>query len=46
MSNVAKQLTSLGGFLAWECDQSERYEYAGGVITMMTEDRRHMARSR
>jgi len=36
MSNVAKQLMSLDEFLAWERDQPERYEFAGGVITMMT----------
>jgi Uma2 family endonuclease len=29
-------LMSLDEFLAWERDQPERYEYAGGVITMMT----------
>ncbi len=27
---------SLEEFLAWEREQPERYEYAGGVITMMT----------
>jgi Uma2 family endonuclease len=36
MSNVAEQLMSLDEFLAWERDQPERYEYAGGVITMIT----------
>jgi Uma2 family endonuclease len=36
MSNVAEQLMSLDEFLAWERDQPERYEYAGGVVTMMT----------
>jgi Uma2 family endonuclease len=36
MSNVAEQPMSLGEFLAWERDQPERYEYAGGVVTMMT----------
>jgi Uma2 family endonuclease len=36
MSNAAEQLMSLDEFLAWERDQSERYEYAGGVITMIT----------
>ena len=36
MTNVAKQLVSLDDFLAWERDQPEKYEYAGGVITMMT----------
>ncbi len=36
MSNVAEQLMSLDEFFAWERDQPERYEYAGGVITMMT----------
>src|SRR5438128_11972658 len=36
MSNVAEKLMSLDEFLAWERDQSEKHEYAGGVITMMT----------
>ena len=36
MPNVAEQLTSLDEFVAWERDQPERYEYAGGVITMVT----------
>jgi Uma2 family endonuclease len=36
MSNVAEQLMSLEEFLAWERDQPERYEYAAGVITLMT----------
>ena len=27
---------SLEEFLAWEREEPERYEYAGGVITMMT----------
>jgi Uma2 family endonuclease len=27
---------SLDGFLAWERDQPEKYEYAGAVIKMMT----------
>jgi Uma2 family endonuclease len=36
MPNVAEQLMSLDEFLAWERDQPERYEYADGVITMMT----------
>jgi Uma2 family endonuclease len=36
MPNVAEQLMSLDEFLAWERDQPEKYEYAGGVITMMT----------
>jgi Uma2 family endonuclease len=36
MSNVAEQLMSLVEFLAWERDQPEKHEYAGGVITMMT----------
>ncbi len=36
MSNVAEQLMSLDEFLAWERDQPEKHEYAGGVITMMT----------
>jgi hypothetical protein len=36
MSNAAEQLMSLAEFLAWEREQPERYEYAGGVATMMT----------
>ena len=36
MPNVAEQLMSLDEFLAWEREQPERYEYAGGVTTMMT----------
>ena len=36
MSNVAEKLMSLKEFLAWEHDQPERYEFARGVITMMT----------
>ena len=36
MSNAAEKLMSLDEFLAWERDQPERYEYAGGRVTMMT----------
>ena len=36
MPNAAGKLMSLEEFLAWERDQPERYEYAAGVITMMT----------
>jgi hypothetical protein len=36
MSNAAEKLMSLKEFLAWEREQPERYEYACGVITMMT----------
>jgi Uma2 family endonuclease len=36
MPNTAEKLMSLDEFLAWEREQPERYEYAGGVITMMT----------
>ena len=36
MSNIAEKLMSLDEFLSWERDQPERYEYAVGVITMMT----------
>ena len=36
MPNAAEQLMSLDEFLAWEREQPERYEYAGGVATMMT----------
>ena len=33
---AAKQLMLLDEFLAWEREQPECYEYAGGVATMMT----------
>lgn len=37
MSNAAAEhLMSLEDFLAWERGQPERYEYAGGVVKMMT----------
>ncbi len=36
MSSAAEKLISLNEFLAWEREQPERYEYAHGVITMMT----------
>jgi Uma2 family endonuclease len=36
MPNAAEKLMSLDEFLAWEREQPERYEYAGGVATMMT----------
>ena len=36
MSNVAEKLMSLDDFLVWERDQPERYEYVGGLVTMMT----------
>ena len=36
MPKAAKQLMSLDEFLAWEREQPECYEYAGGVATMMT----------
>ena len=36
MPSTAEKLMSLEEFLAWERDQPERYEYAAGVITMMT----------
>jgi Uma2 family endonuclease len=36
MPNTAEKLMSLDEFLAWEHEQPERYEYAGGVVTMMT----------
>ena len=36
MPNTAEKLMSLDEFLAWEREQPERYEYAGGVATMMT----------
>ncbi|MBV9686924.1 MAG: Uma2 family endonuclease [Alphaproteobacteria bacterium] len=36
MSNTAANLMSLDDFLLWEREQPERYEYAGGVATMMT----------
>jgi Uma2 family endonuclease len=34
--NTAEQLMTLDEFLAWEREQPMRYEYAGGVATMMT----------
>ncbi len=36
MLSAAEKFMSLEEFLAWERGQSERYEYAGGVVTMMT----------
>ena len=36
MPNTAENLMSLDEFLAWEREQPERYEYAGGLATMMT----------
>ena len=36
MSNVAEKLMSLDEFLVWERNQPERYEYSGGIVTMMT----------
>src|SRR5437868_4308410 len=36
MSNTAEKLMSVTEFLAWEREQPERYEYAGGLVTMMT----------
>src|SRR5437868_141152 len=36
MSNTAEKLMSVAEFLAWEREQPERYEYAGGVVRMMT----------
>lgn len=36
MLNTAENLMSLDEFLAWEREQPEHYEYAGGVATMMT----------
>jgi Uma2 family endonuclease len=36
MSNTAEKLMSVVEFLAWEREQPERNEYAGGVVTMMT----------
>ena len=36
MPNTAQNLISLDAFLVWEREQPERYEYAGGVVTMMT----------
>jgi len=36
MSNAAEKLMSVAEFLAWEREQPERYEYARGVVTMMT----------
>jgi len=36
MPNTAEKLMSLDEFLAWEREQPERCEYAGGAVTMMT----------
>ena len=36
MPSTAEKLMSLDEFLAWEREQPERYEYADGVVTMMT----------
>ena len=36
MPNTAEKLMTLDEFLAWEREQPQRYEYARGVITMMT----------
>jgi len=36
MSNVAEKAMSLDEFLAWERQQPEKYEYADGVVRMMT----------
>lgn len=36
MSSTAENLMSLDDFLHWEREQPERYEYAGGIATMMT----------
>jgi hypothetical protein len=35
MSSTAEKLMSLDEFLAWEREQPESYEFAGGVVTMM-----------
>jgi Uma2 family endonuclease len=36
MPNAAERLMTLEEFLAWERGQPARYEYAGGIATMMT----------
>lgn len=36
MPNAAEKLMSLDEFLAWEREQPQRYEYAAGIVTMMT----------
>ena len=36
MTSVAERLMTLDEFLAWERAQPERYEFADGVVTMMT----------
>jgi Uma2 family endonuclease len=36
MLNLVEKLMSLDEFLVWERDRPEKYEYASGVITMMT----------
>src|SRR5882724_6067690 len=34
--STAEKLMSIDEFLAWEREQPERYEFANGVVTMMT----------
>ncbi len=36
MPSAAQKLMTIDEFLAWERDQPERYEFAHGVVTMMT----------
>jgi Uma2 family endonuclease len=36
MPSAAEKLMSLDEFLAWEHEQPERYEFANGIVTMMT----------
>jgi Uma2 family endonuclease len=36
MTSTAERLMSLDEFLVWEREQPERYEFADGVVTMMT----------
>src|SRR5690349_13138651 len=36
MTSAAENLMTLDEFLGWEREQPERYEFADGVVTMMT----------
>src|SRR5260370_38308057 len=36
MPNAAEKLMSVDEFFAWEHEQPDRYEFANGVVTMMT----------
>jgi hypothetical protein len=45
-AEYCRKLMSLKEFLAWEPEQPERYEYTGGVVTMMTGVQLRTSRSR